>query len=221
MCQTVSVTCACFFAGAHRDVPSHCHTVRAGSWWGGGVLPGGCYLPRWSPSQSSNLAQSCRAKRSRPRAWWLRSLLSPPSLTLKEEDREYKAERNTELQRLKQKTITSLLLQFISKYWAKWLQRELICLLVRSSRSWHLRSKYSVHWDNNLGGKKQHQHKSVYLSFSHVYLQCFMLNYLWLTPLMTDVGLHSGSWAVRTTWRRNKLGFWMSGKAEVSDWLRV
>ena len=94
---SVSAMCACFFACAHRDVPSHCHTVRAGSWWGGGVLPGGCCLPRWSPSQSSNWAQSCRAKRSRPQAWWLRSLLSPPSLKLKEEDIEYKVEKNTEL----------------------------------------------------------------------------------------------------------------------------
>lgn len=45
--------------------------------------------------------------------------------------------------------------------------------------------------------------------------------YLWLTPLMMEVGLHSGSWAVRTTEMRNKLGFWTSLKAEVSVWLSV
>lgn len=46
-------------------------------------------------------------------------------------------------------------------------------------------------------------------------------NDLWLMPLITDVGLHSGSCAVRMADRRNKLGFCTSGKAEVSDWLRV
>lgn len=72
------------------------------------------------------------------------------------------------------------------------------------------------------GEKHEHvKHESTAKVFSNVYLVCFLLNYLWLTPLMTDVGLHSGSWAVRTTERRNKLGFWTSGKAEVSDWLRV
>lgn len=53
------------------------------------------------------------------------------------------------------------------------------------------------------------------------YFLSFSPQYLWLTPLMTDVGLQSGSWAVRTTERRNKLGFWTSAKAEVSDWLKV
>lgn len=87
MCLMGAVLSARNLACAHRDVPSHCHRVRARSWWVGGVLPGGCCPPRWSPSQSSNWAQSCRAKRSRPPAWWLHSLLPPPSLML-EEDRQ-------------------------------------------------------------------------------------------------------------------------------------
>lgn len=44
---------------------------------------------------------------------------------------------------------------------------------------------------------------------------------LWLTPLMMLVGDQRGSWAVRTTFSRKRLGFWRSGYAEVSDWLRV
>ncbi|TNN44220.1 hypothetical protein EYF80_045595 [Liparis tanakae] len=36
-----------------------------------------------------------------------------------------------------------------------------------------------------------------------------------------EVGLQSGSWAVRTTEMRNKLGFWSSAKADVSVWLSV
>ncbi len=93
MCLMGSVMSACKLACTHRDVLSHCHRVRARSWLAGGVLPGGCCPPRWSPSQSSNWAQSCLAKRSHPQAWWLHSLLLPPSLTL-EEDRQ--AERGSE-----------------------------------------------------------------------------------------------------------------------------
>lgn len=67
---------------SHPDVPFHCRTARAVSWWVGDVQPARCYLPRWSPSQSSSWAQSCQARRSHPPAWWQRSLLTPPSLTL-------------------------------------------------------------------------------------------------------------------------------------------
>lgn len=83
---------------AHQDVPSHCHRVRAGSWWAGGVQPEGYCLPRWSPSQSSSWAQSCRAKRSRPPAWWRRSLVTPPSQKLGE-DRRMERERGKERQK--------------------------------------------------------------------------------------------------------------------------
>lgn len=40
--------------------------------------------------------------------------------------------------------------------------------------------------------------------------------YLWLMPLMTLVGDQSGSWAVNTTFSRNRLGFCSSGYADVS-----
>lgn len=44
---------------------------------------------------------------------------------------------------------------------------------------------------------------------------------LWLIPLMMLVGDQRGSWAPRTTLRRNWFGFCTSGWADVSVWLRV
>lgn len=48
-----------------------------------------------------------------------------------------------------------------------------------------------------------------------------LITYLWFTPLIILVGDQRGSWAVRITPRRNWFGFWTSGWAEVSVWLRV
>ncbi len=214
--STLKNTKMCFFGVhvsefAHRDVPSHFHRVRAASWWGGGVLPGGCCPPRWSPSQCSNWAQSCRATRSRPPAWWLHLLWSPPSLKLEEEKQRDILTFKGWKRRLSHQFLMIYKSDWKGNLWAHWLGHPEVDTLGQSTQC-----TGTATW------KEKVKSFQIFATVSLMHVLCFfLLNYLWLTPLMTDVGLHKGSWAVRTTERRNKLGFWTSGKAEVSDWLRV